>query len=109
MRRLIVVCCATAMLLFADISNAAMTGNKLKELADQSEKFSNLVSEAFLTGFVSGIADANFSLLCFPEGVTYGQEVEVVKKYLKEHPEELHLEGNVLVMKAIRTAWPCKK
>jgi hypothetical protein len=46
--------------------------------------------------------------LCRPDGVTMGQEVAVVVKYIDEHPEDLHLEFLLLASEALAKAWPCK-
>jgi hypothetical protein len=41
--------------------------------------------------------------------ITYGQQVDIVAKYLSDHPEIRHLNANVLVMKAMIQAFPCAK
>ena len=47
--------------------------------------------------------------LCWPaEGVTVGQGVLIVNKYLKDHPEKLHEDETVLIIKAFRLAFQCK-
>jgi hypothetical protein len=45
---------------------------------------------------------------CVPEEVTVGQEISIVVKYLREHPEKLHYPGSVLVNIALNEAFPCK-
>lgn len=46
---------------------------------------------------------------CIPEGMTNGQGVRVVVKYLEDHPKTLHYAATVLTMAAYRDAYPCKK
>jgi len=40
-------------------------------------------------------------------GVSLGQEVRVVVKYLNDHPAELDEDGAILVAEALHRAWPC--
>lgn len=39
------------------------------------------------------------------KGITKGQVVDVVVKYLKDHPEERHLAGSFIVVKAVESAF----
>jgi uncharacterized protein YoaH (UPF0181 family) len=48
-------------------------------------------------------------LSCFPtEGMTSGQAVRIVTKYLNARPERLHHDAHVLVIEALQEAFPCK-
>jgi hypothetical protein len=62
-------------------------------------------------GFIVGVSDSyNQYLYCLPageSGVTVGQVVEVVKKYLRATPERLHEPAYVLVVTALQRVWPC--
>lgn len=44
---------------------------------------------------------------CIPKGVTNGQIVFVVKKYLHNHPAEWQKSGATLIIEALGRAWPC--
>lgn len=44
---------------------------------------------------------------CTPENATRQQKALVVSKYLKDHPEKLSDEDDVLVLGAFVAAWPC--
>lgn len=44
---------------------------------------------------------------CFPEGVTNGQGVRIVLKYLQYHPAELQEPATVLIHRAYNAAYPC--
>lgn len=46
---------------------------------------------------------------CLPNGVTLGQEVRVVEKFLQDNPAKLNQPGATLVIQAIEEAFPCKK
>ena len=48
--------------------------------------------------------------ICFPDdGITIGQSVRVVEKYLREHPQELHESSTVLLFGAFLSAYPCSR
>ena len=68
--------------------------------------------------YVAGVADllvtqqqaipGSYSEICIPEGeVTLGQLRRVVTAYIREHPEEEHYLAVVIVLSAIREAFPC--
>jgi hypothetical protein len=46
-------------------------------------------------------------LFCPPEGVTNGQAIWIVLRYLQNHPEALHKSGPPLAYRAILEAFPC--
>lgn len=45
---------------------------------------------------------------CFRDGMTNGQGVRIVMKYLQDHPAELQDPAAELIYKAYRFAYPCK-
>lgn len=47
-------------------------------------------------------------LFCLPENGSLGQYARVIVKYLQANPEELHLDGSLLAINALRQAFPCK-
>lgn len=59
------------------------------------------------SGLVAGIMFASPSV-CHAPGVTVGQGIRVVEKYLQDHPEELHLKGTRLANEGLTQAFPCK-
>ena len=59
-------------------------------------------------GYVAGVSD-QIDTACTPKGVTVGQIVAVVKKYLNDHHERLHYSAASLVEEALQAAFPCKK
>jgi hypothetical protein len=64
------------------------------------------VTDKLVVSFEAGvpIVDA----FCIPKGVTMGQMIAVVVKYVDEHPEDMHSEFLFLAHEALLTAWPCK-
>ena len=106
MKRLISIC--VALILLAATPAIAMTGNQLKDNADYGEKDPRSYSQGYFLGYVAGVDDETTTKFCPSGSVPYGQIAEMVRRYLKDHPEELHLDPNVLVLKAVQTEWPCK-
>ena len=111
-------------LLIALCGNAhGMTGN---ELSSQCAGFTMAVDgiEPSLRGvkglmclaYITGVYDmymeaAPYSSLltpiCVPAGATNGQMTSVVKKYLVNHPEDLHRYATSLSILALQDAFPC--
>lgn len=62
------------------------------------------------TAFTAGAADAAGALrpgrMCLPDHVTAKQLAAVGKKYLNEHPEELHMSAWSLIVFSLRAAFP---
>lgn len=65
-------------------------------------------------GFIQGIITrdaylpAPWRLICVPEGATYGQNLDVVLKYLGNNPERRQNSAGYLVTSALNNAFPCK-
>ena len=58
---------------------------------------------------IRAVADVLNHETCRHNGSTPEQTALVVVKYLADNPQNLHLDSNVLVMRAIEDAWPCPK
>lgn len=96
----------------------AITGNGLlgscqihvKSMEDRSYKENTFEAyrDGYCSGLVYGVSSASPDI-CPSEGVTGGQQVRVVLKYLQDHPEELHLDDALLAERALAKAFPCKK
>ena len=103
----LVTIAALAMLLGSPASYAAgafITGNSL---ANDCEKNDSMFQDGFCYGFVIGVFDRmQGDAICAPDGVTIKQAVSIVKKFLKENPEDLHLPANGLVSVALALAFP---
>lgn len=46
-------------------------------------------------------------MICIPGGVTRGQLMAVVKKWLSTHPEKWNEDAHKLVQEALKTGFPC--
>lgn len=100
--------------LFSDAQE--ITGNNLNEwiAGDERANLSNpkttdYMSSSLLQGYVRGVLDSTSGLTCIPSGVTLGQSMAVVKKYLRDHPENWNWKASWIVSVAIMEAFPCPK
>ena len=59
----------------------------------------------YVVGVMSVVEYMNY--FCRPVKSTHSQAILVVKKYLSEHPEALHLDADGLVLDALVEAFPC--
>ena|ERR1700730_2100728 len=79
--------------------------------ATDTEDFHSMRCMEYIHGVVSGyqVAEVEFNKqsLCVPSGATTEQGVQVVLKYLRDHPEDLHHGPAVLVMLAMKGAFGC--
>jgi hypothetical protein len=90
----------------------SLTGNDLNMLYDKAAGKALSYTRGFFDGYTSGVTNTNIVLegkACIPQGVTNKNVYDVVRKYLVEHPEELHQPAPTLIIKAIQNAWPCKE
>ena len=95
---------------FADF----VDGNKLYQTG--LEYYKNEIGQrgswletGFYYGYVAGIFGAyNTFFFCSPNNIELGQVVDIVFKYLQNHPEKRNLPANILVVKALKEVWPCK-
>ena len=78
----------------------------------------NFSSVNFCIGYISGANDLHKTfvssvgcfdppLYCKPSSYTVEQLVRTVVNFLKNHPEDLHFQGSVLTMAALKEALPC--
>lgn len=90
-------------------------GNKIMEWIRDAESESSYFSRGLLSGYVAGVVDSNLEflrkekLVCMPQNVNMGQLRAVTIKYFKSNPEKWALPGDVLVVYALQSAFPCKK
>jgi len=89
-------------------SYLGIANNDLLPLA-QEQLTKMKVNAGFCMGYMSAIADSNArnEHFCAPANATIEQLVRVVTKWMKEHPESLHLNAGVISYTALRAAFPC--
>ncbi|HTR16571.1 MAG TPA: Rap1a/Tai family immunity protein [Acetobacteraceae bacterium] len=85
-------------------------GNKLLGICTRGQS-----GAAPCDAYINGVADAAVALagegklqLCIPQTVTGIQMRDVTVKWLRAHPEERQHQAGVLVLRALREAFPCK-
>lgn len=89
-----------------------LSGNKLLEFceSDTPAEFGQCL------GYIASASDTHATWvdwgdmtrqMCIPPHATGGQLYQVVLKFLKEHPETLHLAAGSLVLIALGEAFPC--
>jgi len=99
------------LILFAAPCFADFTGNWLLERCERNDdgSASYYQDDAYCIGYVAGAADIlnDVSEICI-DGIQYGQMRKVVEKYLRNNPELLHRNADILVRNALQKAFPCK-
>lgn len=64
-------------------------------------------------GYIFGASDAVAAagVICRPDNPTTGnlQTEAIVRKYLRDHPEEWSFLGSYVITKALKEAFPCRK
>lgn len=61
------------------------------------------------SAYILGVCDATDILYNLPAQATKGQVISVVSNYLKNHPEQWGESAVVLVVRALKEAFPLKK
>lgn len=101
----------TLLLLLLSAPLGAMDGNTLLKACTDEDHLDN---KAVCMGYVVAVADAlhvgiGGSKACFPNGLTYGQLVNIAKKSLSERLEESrHYDAFGLVASSLVESFPCK-
>jgi len=87
-------------------------------LENENDPSINLSAVNFCVGFVSGVNEVHNTFVssvscfdppvfCIPPQTKPEQLVKVVFKFLKSHPEDLHYQGSVITISALKEAFPC--
>jgi hypothetical protein len=92
-------------------------GALVKETAGKEELNPEELSGAlFCAGYLTGFTDARFleslgrkELYCMPEGVDNGRLAGTVVDYLTKNPERVSDTARVVVIYALKEAFPCGK
>lgn len=80
------------------------TGNELLQRIN-SESSSE---RSLAVGYVMGVADTTMGVShCPPPEATSGQMRDMLRNYLNAFPQERHHSADILVVRVLRTAWPC--
>ena len=90
----------------------AQTGNSFIAMCADSNQAAHCTT--YITGFVHGLWSAdminkNQIRICFQAGVTSLQVQSIVEKFMRENPELLHLQADILIVTALERAFPCSR
>ena len=90
-------------------------GNELLkrcQTSTQSLSYENLLDFYWCLGFLEGVngmlPSTTPPLYCLPEAGSYTQVMQVLVKYLQDHPERLNESQTVLTVDALGAAFPCE-
>jgi len=84
-----------------------MPGNPVHESCQSDYQGVTMYCQGFIVGAMDALAFYSTPSYCRPEGVTYSQGIDVVKRYLEAHPESRHEPAVHLIVAALTEAWPC--
>lgn len=65
--------------------------------------------ENYILGVSDGLTGTSLYYYCPPVNIDRGSLREIVTRYLKQHPEDLHVPAGALVTAALIEAHPCRK
>ena len=108
MERISIICAAAMVCLitfsYANAGGRELNGYELKELCENPDE------RGLCVGYVNGVADSMIyeNIFCTPSNSTHERFTLIVKKYLSEHPDKLHIHAGVLILDALKDAFPCQ-
>jgi hypothetical protein len=97
---------------------SANTNHMLPHCRNWIDRVATKPADTALAGICAGTVAAalRYSTLleapyksCPPKGVTNGQAIEVVVRYLDAHPEVWDQDFRMLTLSALRITWPCPR
>jgi Rap1a immunity proteins len=106
MRKLILVGVAVAALAGPALTDdAVFTGDKLFSYCTGGGDYGEGACTGYINGVSAGLRAAG--LVCEANTVTFGQEHDIVVKFLSDHPELQHMPAYGLTTAAMIQAFPC--
>jgi hypothetical protein len=102
-----IICAAaiTSPVMFSNVcaEGKEIDGNELKALCENPEE------SGLCVGHVNGVADSMIyeNIFCIPSRTTHERFTRIVKDYLAEHPDKLHIHAGILILEALKEAYPC--
>lgn len=86
-----------------------IAGTEDQYLSELSAEGQLKISDADRTAYVNKIRMKNAHWLCWPESANGAQLLDIVAKYLQDHPEELNERSATLVYEAVHEAFKDEK
>ena len=93
------------LVLLASVCHAEMTGSQWLNFVSSPEPIDHIQSIQVINSVPLKYCKSLGYHFNIPTGVTPGQLVKVVEKYLSDHPEMLHLEINSIICSAYNEVW----
>ena len=62
----------------------------------------------YAMGYARGVADWSNGI-CVPQGVTNGQLLRIVKKYLEDNPKDLNMDAETLIFLVLVIDYSCEE
>lgn len=81
-----------------------ITANFLSEACESPDR---TFGAGICYGIVTGVVQVSRARFCVPKGAVGAQLFDVVKKYLRDHPERRHLSAGPFVEEAMQRSFPC--
>jgi hypothetical protein len=78
------------------------------EKAEKKDPAADYQQAQFFIGYVTGVYDASDDVYFYPAKPTIEQICSIVSKHLKEHPDKLGGPADLLIIDALRKAFPKK-
>jgi len=103
---LLVLCISSDSSAFFEDGNNLVRRLREFEKARAGDPNANYDDATYYMGFVIGVHDATAYNYNTPSQITVGQIWAVVAKYLKDNPEKWSQPASLLVMEALRKAFP---
>jgi len=97
-----------------DLSAQIIDGNKLLadmrefEKAENNDPTTNYQQAYFFVGYVTGVYDSSDDVYFYPAKPTIAQVCSIVSRHLKDHPDKLNGPADLLIIDALRKAFPKK-
>lgn len=90
--------------------NFVMPGCRAFIAVNRTYDIESSMLKGIYVGTVTGVWDMGelTNEVCAPKVAVVAQAVRVTTKYVDDNPERLHERFSVLVLHALKTAWPCK-
>ena len=118
LRYAIAVTSIMACLLVGEARADFTSGNRLWDACQANDKanVNDAVKAIFCTSYILGAGETFQALqvakqiryYCVPDKVENGQVIDVVKLYLRDHPETRQFSAPTLIMRALKEKFPCQ-
>ena len=94
-------------------SGVVQTAADLQQMCRSSDTTQRIICAAYIKGVVSTMnafvgSAAVKTLVCTAGQISTAEEMPIFDRYTQGHPQELHLEAEVVLITSLMQAFPCK-